>query len=291
VPADDVIDAESWDVDAPGSMASGAPPRASDPSSGERLPARIDDPPYLPSEYDPHTYRPQLVLDPDEAHKLVESIKKMQRSVLVERVDYDRIPGTPKPSLLKPGAERLLQVFGLGHRMEVLGYDDDGEGKRRGVTYRCTVTKMMSDGREIVVSSCDGHASHDEAKWKNAPWNTVIKMAQKRALVGATLTSTATSGLFTQDMEDAYGEREDTADRPVPGPTNPDFPITKAQGTKLHALFGSLDVKDRDEKLRLCSNIIGRDLPSSKELTMGEAHSIINELTRREAARASTPAG
>ena len=171
---DDVIDAEV--VDDTRGMTS---ERSS--SNGERSLVRADDPDaaYLPTAYEGHTYRPQLVLDPEEGRKLVEQIKAVQRSVLVEHVDYDRIPGTPKPSLLKPGAERLLQVFGLGHRMEVLGYDEDGDGKRRGVTYRCTVTKTLFDGREIIVSSCDGHASHDEKKWKDAPWNTVIKMAQK----------------------------------------------------------------------------------------------------------------
>src|SRR5262249_50027002 len=42
-----------------------------------------------------------------------------------------------------------------------------------------------------------------------APWNSVIKMAQKRALVGAALVATSASSLFTQDVED-------TADAPVP---------------------------------------------------------------------------
>jgi hypothetical protein len=33
-------------------------------------------------------------------------------------------------------------------------------------------------------------------------WNTVLKMAKKRALIDATLSATRSSGLFTQDVED-----------------------------------------------------------------------------------------
>jgi hypothetical protein len=44
-------------------------------------------------------------------------------------------------------------------------------------------------------------------KWEHAtghraPWNTLIKMAQKRSYVGAAIDATAAAGLFTQDLED-----------------------------------------------------------------------------------------
>jgi hypothetical protein len=216
---------------------------------------------------------------------LVHSIKQVQRSVLVRGTDYGVIPGTGRsPVLLKPGAERLLQVFGLGHHMDVLTYDEDGDGQRRGVTYRCTVTKVLADGREIVVSSCDGHASMDEPKWRKAPWNTIIKMAQKRALVGATLTATATSGLFTQDMEDYYDEHpmERQPAQEYSAPTNPDAPITAGQTKKLMALFNSLGIKDRADRLAEVKRLIDREVESSKDLTMGEAHLVIEALEARE---------
>lgn len=37
----------------------------------------------------------------------------LREEAMVEGVDYMTIPGTPKPSLLKPGAEKLLQLFGM----------------------------------------------------------------------------------------------------------------------------------------------------------------------------------
>jgi hypothetical protein len=110
------------------------------------------------------------------------------------------------------------------------------------VTYRCTVTKAMADGRVVTVAMCEGYAGYDEdrfyttaeearakaeakerrfarqdqrapkpEKWADAaeyraPWNSVIKMCQKRALVGAALQATSASTLFTQDMEDMRAE-------------------------------------------------------------------------------------
>ena len=87
----------------------------------------------------------------------------------------------------------------------------------------------------MPIATCDGYAGYDEdkfyqpaevaqakaeakerhwaekdhrvaspAKWRHiteyrAPWNTVIKMAQKRAIVGAVINATAAGGLFTSD--------------------------------------------------------------------------------------------
>lgn len=159
-------------------------------------------------------YRPTFALTPEVLAEQINRLKEVTKSVLVSGVDYMRIPGTPKPSLLKPGAERLLQLFGFGHKM-IQGAVDREDGRQFGVEYTCIVTRSMSDGREVTVSSCDGYAGRDEAKWAKAPWNTIMKMAQKRALVGAALTATAASGLFTQDLDDYSEFADKPADRPA----------------------------------------------------------------------------
>jgi hypothetical protein len=196
-------------------------------------------------------YRPRLLMDPDEARAQDQALRAAMQAVLTEGTDYGTIPGTDKPSLYKPGAEKLLQWFGFGHRMERAETERDG-GSRVGVTYRCTVIKAMPDGREITVAVCEGYAGYDEerffstaedarakaerkeranasryerpvnkGKWEHitddyrAPWNSVIKMAQKRALVGAALQATSASTLFTQDMEDA--PRQDSPEASAAG--------------------------------------------------------------------------
>lgn len=177
-------------------------------------------------------YRPRIIMAADEARALDESLRAMMKAVLRDGVDYGVIPGTgTKPSLLKPGAEKLLQWFGFGHTMQKTETERDAEGGRIGVTYCCAVTKDMPDGRKVTVATCEGYAGYDEAqfyvtaeaatakeranaeKYKRAvkpekcaeyraPWNSVIKMCQKRALVGAALQATSASTLFTQDVED-----------------------------------------------------------------------------------------
>ena len=191
-------------------------------------------------------YRPRIVMQPEEAKALDKQLRDCMLAVLREGVDYGTIPGAgDKKNLLKPGAEKLLQWFGFGFTNERDEIERDGDGNRIGVTYRCTVFKEMPDGRKVTVATCEGYTGYDEdryytsaedarvkaeanerkwarkdnrqpkpEKWENAaeykaPWNTLLKMAQKRALVGAAIDATAAAGLFTQDMEDMKGAAPD----------------------------------------------------------------------------------
>ena len=193
-------------------------------------------------------YRPRIVMAPEEAKELDDALRAMMKAVLREGVDYGVIPGTgTKPTLLKPGAEKLLQWFGFGHTVEVTETERDPDGRWAGVTYRCTVTKAMPDGSTVTAAMCEGYAGYDEdrffltatdarrkaeekerananryqrnvnpAKWETitsdyrAPRNSVVKMCQKRALVGAALQATSASTLFTQDVEDLPGTPDTT---------------------------------------------------------------------------------
>lgn len=187
----------------------------------------------------PEEYRARFVMAPAEAAELDRQLRECMRAVLQPDVDYGVIPGMGnKPSLFKPGAEKLIQWFGFGFENVRDEIERDADGSRVGVTYKCTVYKQLADGRKVTVATCEGYAGYDEdkfytpleaarakaeanerkwaakdnrapwpAKWENvseyrAPWNSVLKMAQKRALVGAAIDATAAAGLFTQDLED-----------------------------------------------------------------------------------------
>ena len=199
----------------------------------------------------PEEYRARFVMEPSEAAALDKQLRECMRAVLVPGTDYGTIPGMgDKPSLFKPGAEKLLQWFGFGFTNdEVKTERDDPEypsgiadkARRIGVTYRCTVYKELTDGRKVTIATCEAYAGYDEdkfyisldaarskaegkerhwaandkrqpnsAKWEyvteyRAPWNSVIKMCEKRSLVGAAIDATAAAGLFTQDLEDMRG--------------------------------------------------------------------------------------
>jgi hypothetical protein len=149
-------------------------------------------------------------------------VRDIKRAALVDGVDYGTIPGTgDRPALLLPGAEMLLFAAGYGFTI------DERPTNRDGALYRCTV--LRRDGS--VVAQCDGYAGYDEPKYfvsaeaaeererfyankdkrpvrldrcheYRAPWNTLVKIAQKRAMVGAAKSATAASGLFVADVDD-----------------------------------------------------------------------------------------
>jgi hypothetical protein len=59
--------------------------------------------------------------------------------------------------------------------------------------------EKFSDGNQLIEDQVVGKVPNEHLA---DSWNTVIKMANKRALVAATLNCTAASDIFTQDLED-----------------------------------------------------------------------------------------
>ena len=238
------------------------------------------------------TYRPQFVMSPKEAAAQADQIREAVAAVLKEDVDYGKIPGAgEKPVLLKPGAEWLLKWFGFGSEVEEKRLDTDEDGKPYGVTYRARVTKPLADGRLVTVSTCEGYAGYDERKFDNgrykAPWNTIIKMAQKRAIVGACLLATGTSGLFTQDLEDYHHEHPLSQQGASGGPSgqasssgavspaNKDAEPTAGQLKFFHSLMSQYSVK---EDLYRAALQEGYNVNSVKDLTRGQLSSLLDFL-------------
>lgn len=137
-------------------------------------------------------------------------------------MDYGVIPGTPKPSLFKPGAEKLTRLFGLGSRFTLIDKTLDGDRNFALFNYKCEIFHLKSGQ---VIAECEGTANSQEKKYKERTvyiWNdkakkklpekeatpvydilnTLQKMAQKRAYVGAVILATGASDFFTQDIDD-----------------------------------------------------------------------------------------
>lgn len=188
-------------------------------------------------------------------------IARIQRELLRPGVDYGLIPNTgDKPTLLKPGAEKLCDFyrFAADFIPEVEWGDGESSPSIRVLT-RCEL--HLGDLSGPIVSTGYGQANSWETRYRwrkggltcpkcgvvgsltNQPtsrgshWcipdkggcgenvsieeakkaeraektenpdphdlaNTLVKMAEKRSHIDATLRATATSGLFTQDVED-----------------------------------------------------------------------------------------
>lgn len=197
--------------------------------------------PYAGAQVD--GYGGGAIMTPDAAKALDEQVRLCTQAVLREGTDYGVIPGTGgEKSLWRPGAQKLLQWFGLGYTCERVEVERDPEtGRKHGITYKCTVGRRMPDGSIDVKATCEGTADYDESKfyqsaeqvkarlrdqehkwaakdrrvpnadrWNNATeyradWNALMKRAQKRAIVGAVVDATAAGGIFADREEDDHG--------------------------------------------------------------------------------------
>lgn len=197
-----------------------------------------------------------LTLTAQEIRANVTLIQQVLKAVFVKNVHFGTIPGTMKPTLYKPGAEKILVTFRLNAKLEAADghslIEDLGKADER--RYRVSVRVVHQvTGYEIGWGVGECSSDEEKYKWKKAykddfeatpedrrrlkyyeagkptmqirtnpadVANTVLKMAKKRALVDATLTCTAASDVFDQDLEDLpEGMRQSVADKLPPLPT------------------------------------------------------------------------
>lgn len=172
----------------------------------------------------------------------VARIQAVMEAVMKENVHYGKIPGTPKPSLWKPGAELLCMTFRIAPDPERV--DDLSGLDVFGVQFFRYRVRMVftAIGSGAFLGACMGECSSLEEKYKwrattgkgefegtpvdrrRKKWkrgrenseyeqmqvrteaddlsNTILQMALKRALVAGTKQVTACSDIFAQDLED-----------------------------------------------------------------------------------------
>lgn len=165
----------------------------------------------------------QRELTVDQLIERREKISDAMKRAMRKGVHYGTIPGISKPTLFKPGAEMLctLFMFDPEYESETM-FDDEGHFH---VKTNCTLYHMPTGNR---IASGEGYCTTAEKRYKRQAageakadlYNTIVKMANKRALVAAVLNATAASDVFTQDVEDA---QETTVE-----PVTPLRPETKA---------------------------------------------------------------
>lgn len=197
--------------------------------------------------------------------KALKRVRQIQAQIMVKNEDYGVIPGTKKPTLLKPGAEKLCAFYRLVATYEERTEYGDGE-TRPWITVKVkAIFHLGSEGGPVVgegLGSANSHESRyryrkaqrscpdcgvvgsvgrskfEDRETGEKGWycrdcraqfglgderitgqelgkvvnsdpadveNTCLKIAKKRGYIDGTLTTTATSGLFTQDLEDLRG--------------------------------------------------------------------------------------
>lgn len=154
---------------------------------------------------------PTMLVSPEVAEAAIRKLQDFIKNQMKEGTDYGIIPGTgKKPTLLKPGAEKLCSIYGYAICVDVIDKTFDLENGF--ICYEVKATLRSKDTGAIVAEGV-GCCNSQEKKYLNVrpadSANTVLKMAKKRGLIDATLSATRSSGLFTQDVEDM--EPDDTA--------------------------------------------------------------------------------
>lgn len=89
----------------------------------------------------------------------VEKIQTLMQKAMKENEHYGKIPGTPKPTLLKAGAEKLCLMFRLDPQYEIT---ETRDGNHLTITSRCTLYHVTSGLR---MGSGMGSCSTRESKY------------------------------------------------------------------------------------------------------------------------------
>ena len=236
---------------------------------------------------------PDFAASPEEVTRRTAMLRDYVKNHMTENEDFGVIAGGSKPSLWKPGAEKLIAVFGLAPIVEVVNRVENWDDGFVSYEMKVTLLNKRTGGVEAEgIGSCNSR----ERRYKNQDAagiaNTVLKMAKKRALVDATLSATRASGMFTQDLEDMEFEPDrgsyapPRANRPAPrasdGDGRDEAPQREASGgdgltdpqmRTIMAIAGKVFGRhSRDHDL---DRMVGKPLD---QLTKREASALIDEL-------------
>jgi hypothetical protein len=210
---------------------------------------------------------PGQVFNLQDVKRQTAAIHGLFSDVLKDGTHYGIIPGTPKPTLYKPGAEKIGLLLHLAPSFQrqmqyegahltvisecVLTSQVTGvvlasagamcSSKETKYAYRQATRKCPKCGKPSIIKGkreygggwiCFDKKGGCKAKWPDGAteiegqseerednpnladvYNTVMKMADKRAYVAATLFGTAASDIFTQDIED-FRDEETSSPQP-----------------------------------------------------------------------------
>jgi hypothetical protein len=189
----------------------------------------------------------QMMALPEEQQfrKDLAAINQFQTIVQQQMIpghDFGTIPGTHKPTLLKPGAEKIAKLLGLADEYDILDRQERWDSANPFFRYLVKCRLVNFHTRQTVsegLGECNSMESKYRWRWvwpdevpenvvkakllkkefkgrrgqkltqyrmENedifSQVNTLLKMAKKRALVDAALSAGRLSDLFTQDIED-----------------------------------------------------------------------------------------
>lgn len=216
----------------------------------------------------------------------LKDFKEFVKNDMVDGIDFGQIPGTDKPTLLKPGMEKIQFYLGLTPQYKLLNRQFIPNQNLKSKEYN-EVTKKY-DEKEVVRNyyawewSCElwhgntkvaegvGCGNTEERKYTSqykgsetpdSLANTVMKIAKKRALADAILQVGGISDLYTVDLEDNA-----TIQKLKVNKKEDNKKLSKDNIKTIYATVGALGLIDKD--LNEIINELGyskiQDIPSDQ---------------------------
>jgi hypothetical protein len=146
---------------------------------------------------------PKLTISLSEAKERIQALNEFVIQMMQEGVDYGRVEVYSKPTLLKPGAEKLCDAFGFSKQVDVIRRIEEWEKVFFAYEVKVTLINKQTGMMEAEgIGSCNSREKSFVHQDHYTLVNTFLKMAKKRALIDAVLSATRASGIFTQDIED-----------------------------------------------------------------------------------------
>lgn len=116
----------------------------------------------------------------NDLKQMLATVKEIRTSVLIEKVDFGTIPGTSKPTLYKPGAEKIMRTLRLRPHFETLAETIDFERGFIMYRYRCQLLEVDT-GLEIAESIGSCNSFEDKYRWRWVPQHEIPAGVQPAA--------------------------------------------------------------------------------------------------------------
>ena len=95
-------------------------------------------------------------------HTWYDQFVQFSKEIMKKGLDYGEIPGVNKPSLFKPGAEKLRVVYGLSVKVDQTDSTVDIQAGYVDYTYKATV--LGKNGQ--ILAECEGNCNSYETKFR-----------------------------------------------------------------------------------------------------------------------------
>lgn len=219
---------------------------------------------------------PEFAITFNEAKQRLVMLQSFVKELMIPGLDYGLIPGCPKPSLFKSGAEKLCDIYGFSKLIAVIHRFEDWQEGFFSYEVKATLVNKLTG---LVEAEGVGSCNSKERKYKGQDafniTNTILKMAKKRALVDAVLSATRSSGIFSQDIEDLKGDNASSPLRVLP--TLSDKLVSKKQLADIFTLVNDKLIPIEKAKSLMFERY---KLDDSRRLTSSQANDFLDYLRK-----------